>query len=76
MLKHSLTYLEESCFNMSKFIKPIDPHPGDRWMLSKRHKIELPTPNEVDITVSPNNGVTYIKPNDTVQLDGVIHWNK
>ena len=49
---------------MSKFIKPINPHPGDRWMLSKRRKIEFPTPNEVDITVSPDNGVTYIKPNN------------
>ena len=61
---------------MSKFIKPIDPRPGDRWMLSKRHKIEFHIRNEVDITVSPDNGVTYIKPNNTVQLDGVIHWNK
>ena len=61
---------------MGKFIKPIDPRSSDRWMLSKRHKIELPTSNEVDITVSHNNGVTDIKPKNTVQLDGVIHWNK
>ena len=62
---------------MSKFIKPIDPRPDDRWMLSKRQKIYLPTiTDEVDTTLSSDNGIVYIKPNNTVQLDGVIHWNK
>ena len=62
---------------MSKFIKPIDPRPDDRWMLSNRQKICLTTiTDEVDVTLSDDNGILYIKPNNTVQLDGVIHWNK
>ena len=64
-------------FYMSKFIKPTDPRPGDRGMLSNRQKICLPTiTDEVDVTLSDDNGILYIKPNNTVQLDGVIHWNK